>query len=238
LSKEKIEKLVKMGWDDISFSLDSHDSRINDYIRGDDVFQKVIKTINDFEKTKKKFNTDFPFLRITTVINKLNYMSLDEVVELANNLGIEAINFSTLVEFKTNKEFWMKGLNEKELRKSLEKAFKKSKKLKIHTNLESIIEFGVLEHKKPKFCFAPWLMAFINASGKVMVCCTLASLYSNIIGDINNSSFKDIWFGKKMEEFRKRVRKKKLPGKCEKCIPEFTDTFNQYYDGMKCQSRK
>jgi radical SAM protein with 4Fe4S-binding SPASM domain len=238
LSRERIEKLVKMKWDDISFSLDSHDSRINDCIRGDGVFQKVINAINDFEKIKKRFNTDFPFLRITTVINKLNYMSLDGIIELANSLGIEAINFSTLVEFKTNKEFWMRRVNKRELTKSLEKAFKKSKKMKIHTNLKSIIKFGVLNHKKPKFCFAPWLMAFINASGKVMVCCTLASLYSNIVGDINNSSFKDIWLGEKMEKFRKRVKEKKLPKECEKCIPEFVDIFNEYYDGMKCRLKK
>jgi len=234
LSREKIEKLVTMSWDDFSFSLDNHDHKINDYIRGEGAFQKVIETINDFEKTKKRFKTDLPFLRITTVINRLNYMSLDKIVELANNLGIEAINFSTLVEFETNKEFWMRKVNEKDLKISLKKALKKSKELRIHTNLDSIIKFGVLEHEKPKFCFAPWLMAFINASGEIMICCTLASLYTNIIGNIKNSSFKDVWFGKNMEEFRERIKEKKLPKECENCIPEFIDTFNKYYDGMKC----
>lgn len=234
LNRKKIEKFVKIGWDDLSFSLDSHDPEVNDYIRGESVFQRVIETINNFKKTKKRFKTDHPFLRITTVINRLNYMSLDKIVELANNLGIEAINFSTLVEFETNKEFWMREVNEKDLKNSLEKALKKSKELRIYTNLDSIIKFGVLEHEKPKFCFAPWLMAFINASGEIMVCCTLASLYTNIIGDIKNSSFKDIWFGENMEEFRERVKEKKLPKECEKCIPEFTDTFNKYYDGMRC----
>ena len=234
LNREKIEKIVRMGWDDVSFSLDSYDPKINDYIRGEGVFQKVIETINNFKKVKGKLNTDFPFLRITTVINRLNYMSLVKIIELTNDLGIEAINFSTLVEFKTNKEFWMRWANGNDLKNSLEKAFKKSKKIRIRTNLDSVIKFGVLNHEKPKFCFAPWFMAFINASGKVMVCCTLASLYSNIIGDIKNSSFKDVWFGKKMGEFRKNFKKKKLPRECVKCIPEFTDTFNKYYDGMKC----
>lgn len=237
LNKAKIEEIVKMGWDDISISLDSHDSKINDYIRGDDVFQKVMTTIKDFEKTKKKFKSNFPFLRINIVINRLNYTNLDKIVELVDNLGIKAINFSTLVEFGTNKEFWMREVNKKDLKKNLLKTFQKSKKLGIHTNLNSIMEFGVLEHEKPEFCFAPWLMVFINASGKVMVCCTLATLHSNIIGDIKNLSFKDIWFGNEMEKFRKNVKQSKLPEECKKCIPEFVCTFNKYYEGMKNVNR-
>jgi radical SAM protein with 4Fe4S-binding SPASM domain len=237
LSKEKIEHIVKIGWDDISISLDSHDSKINDYIRGGGVFQKVITTINDFEKTKRKFKSDFPFLRISSVINRLNYKNLDKIVGLADDLNIKAINFSTLVEFKTNKEFWTREVNKIDLKKNLQKTFRRSKKLGIHTNLNSIIEFGVLEHEKPQFCFAPWLMAFINASGKVMVCCTLASLYSNVIGDIKNSSFNKIWFGKEMKKFRKKVKQINLPEGCRKCIPEFTYTFNEYYEGMKNVNR-
>jgi radical SAM protein with 4Fe4S-binding SPASM domain len=237
LNEEKIKEIVRMGWDDISISLDNHEPKINDYIRGDGVFQKAIKTINDFEKAKRKFKSELPFLRINCVINRLNYISLDKMVELANNLRIKAINFSTLVEFETNKEFWMRKVNKKDLKKFLQKAFQKSKKLGIHTNLDSIMKFGVLEHEKPEFCFAPWLMAFINASGKVMVCCTLASLNSNIIGDVKNFSFSDIWFGKEMERFRKKVKEGKLPEECKKCIPEFTCTFDDYFEGIKNVNR-
>jgi len=73
--------------------------------------------------------------------------------------------------------------------------------MKIKTNLNSIIKFGVWEHSEPKFCFAPWYMLFINANREAMICCTLASLYQNKLGKVR--SLKEVWFGEKMKKFRK-----------------------------------
>lgn len=94
--------------------------------------------------------------------------------------------------------------------------------------MEPILELGVWEHALPKFCFAPWYMLFINASGEAMMCCTLASLYKNKLGKVN--SLKEIWVSEKIESLRERMKKRIFFKECRRCLPEFTQMFNQMWD--------
>jgi len=233
LKKDDLEKLIELRLDDICFSLDGHDKKINDSIRGEGVYEKVIRTIKKFNELKKRHCSELPVVRMATVIVKTNYKFLEKIVKLASKLNVKAINFSVLLEWKTNKELWMRNENKKVVEKSILKAIEACKKFNIHSNLLSILKYGLFEHEKPKFCFAPWSMAFINASGDVMICCTLASLYENIVGNVKEESFASIWFGKKMEAFRRKVRNGYLPNECEKCIPEFTEIYNNTYEKLK-----
>jgi hypothetical protein len=70
-------------------------------------------------------------------------------------------------------------------------------------------------------------MLFINANREAMVCCTLASLYQNKLGKVK--SLKEVWFGRKMEAFRERMKKRIFFKECERCLPEFTQLFNELY---------
>ena len=54
LNEEKIKKIIKMRWDDLAFSLDGPNERINDFIRGKGVFEKVIKNIKKINNLKKE----------------------------------------------------------------------------------------------------------------------------------------------------------------------------------------
>lgn len=134
------------------------------------------------------------------------------------------------MEWDSNKAFSMKGEKYKKILKKLSKRLDKNN---INNNLESILKYGLFEHKMPKFCFAPWEMAFINSRGDVLACCTLASLYENVLGNVREKSFKEIWFGKRMDQFRERIRKNILYEECKKCLPEITESYNKVYKEMK-----
>ena len=233
LDEEKLKRIIKIQLDDICFSLDGHTAEVNDYIRGSGVYEKVIETIRSLNELKEKHSSEKPVLRIGTVITKRNYRDLDKIVELVAELGITAINFSVLIEWDTNKELWMRDVDKKEITTALEKTKKACKAFGIQSNISSIIEYGLFEHEKPRFCFAPWEMAFINASGDVMACCTLASLYENLLGNIKETGFTKIWFGPKMEKFRSRIKNSNFPGDCNKCIPEFVDIYNKKFEEME-----
>ncbi len=232
LDKDKIMKIVDIGLDDICFSLDGHTAAINDSIRGNGVYSDVIKSIRLLKSMKNDCSSDLPVIRIGTVITSKNFKHLDDIVELAHELDINAINFSVLIEWESNRSFWMRDIDEDHIHKELAMAKRKCDKYSINSNIESILEFGVFEHKTPDFCFAPWEMVFINASGDVMACCTLASLYENIIGNIKESSLRDIWYGERMEKFRKMIIDHNLPKNCKKCIPDFTKQYNKKYNKM------
>ena len=233
LTEADAKKLIDLKLDDICFSLESHDKKINDSIRGSGVFDKVVKSIKLLNKLKQQYGSKLPKVRLATVITKANYMELDKLVDFAADLSIEAINFSTLIEWNTNKPLWLRKENPKKIKKSLEKAQEKILTRKINSNLSSLLEHGLFEHNPPKFCFAPWSMIFINADGDAMVCCTLASLYQNPVGNVKKQSLQEIWFGPKMNEFRKKIKAGEFSKDCKRCIPEFTDNYNQLYEKMK-----
>jgi len=224
IKKDDIDGIIEMGWDEINFSLDGSTAEINDYIRGKKVFEKVLTTIKAFQENS---NNPKPVSRLSFTITRTNLKDMPNYIKLAKKLNVRNINFSTLFEWSSNKEFWLKGSDKKEIDPTLKKSLSLAKRLNVKTNLESIATFGLWEHEPPKFCFAPWYMLFINASKEAMVCCTLASLYQNRLGKVKN--LEDIWYGKKMEAIRKRMKSRIFFKECKKCLPEFTQLFNQMY---------
>ncbi len=226
LDQERIERIIKLGLDDICFSIESGKENINDNLRGKGVYKKIIQTLkilNLFKEYSEK-----PVIRFATVITKENYKELDSLIELSVKYKISAINFSVLLEWSTNKELSMK--KEKDALKILKDIDLKLKKKKIYSNIQSILEYGLFEHEPPKFCFAPWEMIFINSRGEVLACCTLASHYENIIGNVNEQSLSQIWQGNKMARFRKRIKEGNYFKECSKCLPEFTKRYNERFE--------
>ena len=227
IKRDDIKSIIDMGWDEINFSLDGSTAEINDHIRGKGSYKKVLDAIGQFQENN---GNSKPVLRLSFTITRTNLDDIPNYIKLAKNLGIRNINFSTLFEWNSNKEFWLKT-DKKGVEQRLKKSSRLAKKMGIITNLEAIRTFGIREHEPPKSCFAPWYMLFINASKEAMACCTLASLYQNRLGKVD--SLEKIWHSKKMDIFRKRMRKRIFFKECERCLPEFTQMFNQMYNEMK-----
>jgi radical SAM protein with 4Fe4S-binding SPASM domain len=230
LKDSYIKRIVRMGWDELNFSLDGSSAKINDHIRGEGIFDSVVKKIKLINRVKEEEQKKKPILRLSFVITKFNLNDIPNFVQLAKELKVQTINFSILFEWETNREFWLKNVKENMIRDILTNSLKLAKKNRVRTNLDSILKFGLGEHEPPKFCFAPWYMLFINANKEAMACCTFASLYQNILGTVDN--LKEIWFGEKMEKFRNRMKKKMFFKECKKCIPEFAQMFNDMYEEM------
>jgi radical SAM protein with 4Fe4S-binding SPASM domain len=233
LDQKLIQKLIAIGIDDICFSLDGPTPEINDFLRGDGVYERVVRNIELFNKLKGNNGTEKPVIRMATVITNVNYEYLDQIADLAMDLEIAAINFAVLVEWDSNKNLSTRNVDDLRLREILNRTIAKTKSYGIYTNIPALLEFGLHEHAPPKFCFAPWTLAFINTKGTVLLCCTLAALYKYTLGNIRDTSFTSIWFGSRMNQFRENIKKGKLPEQCIMCIPEFTQNYNAMYDEME-----
>ena len=231
IKKSDVEKIVKMKWDEIKLSLDGSSPKVNDYIRGKGTFKKVLKCIKMFQELKEKNSSFYPYLRLCFTITKTNFTDIPNYIKFAKKLGIDEISFSTLFEWESNKEFWIEKEQKEKLMKVLKKSLEISEKEEVKTNLNSIIKFGVWEHPEPKFCFAPWYMLFINARHEAMMCCTLASLYQNKLGRVR--SLKEVWLGEKMEKLRERMKKRMFFKECKRCLPDFTQMFDELYERVE-----
>ena len=57
-------------------------------------------------------------------------------------------------------------------------------------------------------CLIPWFSTYLSASGDVTPCCYLTGKH-NIMGNINDQPFEEIWNGQKYRLFRKKMRQKR-----------------------------
>ena len=229
LSEEMMRELIALGLDDITFSLDGSTAEVNDPIRGEGVFDKALGTLKKLLELKEELHSEVPVLRIGFVITNKNYQDVPGIVELAGSLGVPALQFSTLLEWGSNKNLSMSrcvSAKPTPLEK-LKEGVRIAQKLGIHSNLSSIAKFGFFEHETPKFCYAPWELLFINSRGIALACCILASFYENVLGNIRETPLRELWHSKKMNSFRDQLGDGKFFNGCKRCLPDFVDQFNE-----------
>lgn len=227
LSEETVRRLIEIGLDDITFSFDGSTAELNDSIRGSGLFEKTRKSLSLLQNVKSEMGSEVPVVRIAFVITAANYHNIPGMVRFAAENGIKALQFSTLLEWDSNRHLSMVKCSGQDAMSALEEGARIAKELSIYTNLASIIRHGFFEHKLPKFCFAPWELLFINSRGEALACCILASFYENVLGNVRDTSLEELWNSEKMREFRERLAAGKFYKGCERCLPDFVDRFDE-----------
>ncbi len=238
LDENTLEKLVKIGLDDITFSFDGSSARLNDSIRGKGVFEKTRSALAMLNHIKLKREAYEPVIRLAFVITARNYHDVPDIVRFAVLSGASAIQFSTLLEWGSNQHLSMskamsgsKGFMGLLSRKPepftlLKEGARLAEQHDIYTNLASIMNHGFSEHKMPDFCFAPWELLFINSRGSALACCVLASFFENELGNVRDTPLKELWHSEKMKAFRRKLNDGKFFNGCERCLPDFVDRFD------------
>lgn len=224
--------------DNVTFSIDAPNPRINDYLRGEGAFKKASKAIKEFNRWKRRLKEEKPFLRINVVITNKNHDELHMMVELAHELGCGAVSFQPMTVFsKQGEELKLSKDQLEKLPLHVEKAIEISKKYGVYTNLN---EFMRVESEKsnqmdelikgeikgipsPFFsspCFEPWYNMVIMPDGSVGPC----SVFGGDGENIKNKTLEEVWFGEYFDGIRKRLLSKKLFSFCKNCcVPVFEE---------------
>jgi len=258
LSEEMMRELIAMQLDDITFSLDGATEQVNDAIRGRGVHQKALSSLQRLLQLKGEIVCPVPVTRISFVITAENYHECADIIRLAAELGVEAVQFSTLLEWGSNRHLSMNnvtsphaGLNVRiaasrflrgkpEPTAALQHALRVAVRHRVNTNIESILRHGFFTHKTPDFCYAPWEMLFINSRGEALACCILASFYENVLGNVRETPLRELWHSARMKAFRERLGKGEYFEGCKRCLPDFVDSFDERrrrFSGRASQGR-
>lgn len=214
LSANKIDEIINSGISQITISLDSTRSVINDNIRGKGSFNQVVNNIRLLSKKLKETKNNI-ILQIATVITKVNVEYIDEFPELLKDLGVDNLNVLSLYKCgntNKNKEELVYDLN-------LEiQAMKKIIKSKINTYPELYIQLDckpivaeylnrTLEHDYislcEDYCFAGDKIWLLDSKGYIYPCssCDLSTsnyckaqgmLEGEAINILNLKKFNDI----------------------------------------------
>jgi len=231
LDEKKIQELVDIEWDIITFSIDGPDAETQDYLRSlKGCFEKVITNLDLLKSIKDKEKK--PILRFNVVLSNKNFNKIYRIFQLAANYDCKEVQIQSMTIW--GKECQKLRLNKeqmKEFQKNINKIKKFAEKKGIKTNIESyrkdeliketdsmdiVIKENQIENNKwlnlP--CFEPWYNMIILPSGIAAPC----SVSGGKDGDtINDRSLRDVWFGQKFNLIRNNLLKNKLPDYCKKC---------------------
>jgi MoaA/NifB/PqqE/SkfB family radical SAM enzyme len=228
LEEKDAEKLVKMGWDQVQFSIDGPNKEINDFLRPPNSFERIIKAVKNLKKVRKQLHSDKPCIGFNTILNKMNFNKMDEMVELASEVGAELVFFEPIYPGYSDIDLLIPKEKNEELVKSVKRCEKLAKNLGVNTNARDFLEVQLADksdlrkkilkevEKLDGFigapCFRPWYLMGIKASGFAGCCSTFER------GEfIQGKHLSEVWFGKTFNELRREMLNKQIPDYCSKC---------------------
>jgi len=232
--KKSVEKIVTMGWDNVTFSIDGPDAETNDYLRGvPSAFESAIKWLGEFNRVKEKMKKDKPLLRINVVLSNKNYDKLDKMIELAHKMKCDAVSVQPMTVFsQIGERLKLDKKQLKELPEHIRKAKTLADKYRIHTNVESFIESEVVEKVNEMNevmdletrgvgnsflslpCFEPWYNIVVTPDGLAGPC----SMFGGKEGvSIEDKTLEDVWYGEHFTKIRQRLLAKDLFNFCKNC---------------------
>jgi len=92
LNRERIERMVRAGWDEVTFSLDSPSIEHEDWLRdGKGSTGLTIASIRLLQEVKAEFGVDRPKVNVHAVLCSETYKGLPALVELAHGLSVSNV---------------------------------------------------------------------------------------------------------------------------------------------------
>jgi len=228
LTRKDIEFMIRIGWDQVQFSIDGPTKEINDYLRPPNSFERIIRAVKLFSRLKKKLKSEKPYIGFNTILTRLNYDKLDAMIKLASSVGSQLVYVEPLYPGYTEERLDLNEEERKKLNTHIKRALKVSRKLNVDTNLQTFLETHLvdktefrkkvleevknMEGFKAVPCFRPWYLMGVKASGFAGCCSTFE------VGEfINKKSLREVWFGKLFNKIRDDMMKKRIPPYCSKC---------------------
>jgi len=238
IKEREASKLVALGIDKITFSLDGPEKIHNEIRRDKNAYRNLINAVKFIKEEKIKRGSILPYLALTCTISSLNAPHLSELFNIADDLGI-GITYGYLfytnqtMNEKTNEIIKIGDAKEEdqnipsELKKIdieiLKEEIKKINTLKNKSRVKVSFQPPLNENEIAKRfyddfftytskCFYPWYAMRINPYGEVYPCSM-----NIIMGNIREERIEDIWNNKKYVEFRKALKRQGIFPRCTKC---------------------
>jgi radical SAM protein with 4Fe4S-binding SPASM domain len=211
------KKLVELGIDRIYASFDGATKETYENFRPGSNYETVVSNIVRLDKWKKKLHTEFPEFAFHYIVTKDNIHEVEQYLELLHKLKIDVafVQYGRMLHnYKEVEDLFV------EIPEDVQsKILKKAKELNIKVNWNAD-----LPTTKPPFhhCTA-WTMPFIFVDGTIIPCCCLNEQNDRewqrktSLGNVFEKPFREIWYGEKYNDLRRKLHNKKLPEVCERC---------------------
>lgn len=167
-------------------------------------FNRIVDGLNSLALTKRKQGSSKPAVVVHHPINRINFRTLDTLVDLVQKTGCNGISFSPLkVRRGGLTPVSLRPDEEREVLSSLSRIKKRLGTLGLKHNIEETLRrYEVGESVWQKLpCYIGFITARMKVDGTIVPCnpCNLP------MGNLNESSFQTIWNNDAYKEFRRET---------------------------------
>jgi len=234
LDEKRRDMVLEHGLGRIKISLDAAKPLTYKAIRGGDFF-RVIGNIAQLYKSKLVNGLRFPEVQLGFVAMRKNIAELPKLVVLASEIGVKSIYVS-----------YMGVQNEESIPESLYFHQEMSDDCMLAAT-EAAKRHGMLLELPPLFseksspqhifdrsgqhCLEPWRNLFIRPDGRCNLCCG----GGGGCGNLNETSFEEMWNHPARVKARKRVNTNNPPKPCLSCktIKQCAQDLGTHFNGKK-----
>jgi len=197
LDKDSTERLAASSLSELVISLDGMDSRTYGIYRHNGEFDRVINGIRLLAVALRHSKSTMK-LRLQFLVNRYNESQIPEARKFASEVDAVLKLKSMQVIDSERTESWL----------PIQEKFRRYRKEN---------ERNVIKGKLVNRCSRLWISPVVTWDGFVVPCCFDKDA-EYILGDLNKTSFRDIWYGEKYQEFRKRLLSNRTGiGICNNC---------------------
>jgi len=190
ITDEVAKKTVESGLDRLIISIDGTTQEVYQQYRVGGNLNKVIEGAKKIVKWRNELNSKTPFIFFQFLVVKPNEHQLEEIKQLAKEIGVDEVRFKTaqVYDYETDPNQLIPN-NEKYSR------YKKDKDGKYKP-----------KNKLVNRCWKLWHANVITWDGLVVPCCFDKDAMHQL-GNIKNESFKNIWNNNNYKQFRTELMK-------------------------------
>lgn len=189
MTAENAMKTIQSGLDKLIISVDGITQEVYEKYRAGGQLTKVIEGTKEIVKKKAELKSKHPYIVWQFVVFKHNEHQVEAVKRLGNDLGVDKVMIKTaqIYEFESGSDL----IPEKE-------AYSRYKK-------DSNGKF-VIKNKLLNQCWRMWQGCVITWNGSIVPCCFDKDAHHKL-GELQNDSFKKIWFSSEYRSFRSAILK-------------------------------
>jgi radical SAM protein with 4Fe4S-binding SPASM domain len=188
LTDEKARKTVESGLDRLIISIDGTTQEVYANYRVGGKLDKVLEGARNIVKWKKALNSKTPFVFFQFLVVKPNEHQLEEIKQLAAEIGVDQVRFKTAQVYDYEND--PNGLIPTQEKYSRYKR-KKDGTMQVKSGLKNR-------------CWRLWSGNVITWDGLVVPCCFDKDAMHQL-GNMKMQSFKDIWQNDNYKQFRKEL---------------------------------
>ena len=189
LTPDNAKKTVTSGLDRLIISIDGTTQESYESYRVGGKLQRVLEGTRNLIEYKKQLGSRTPHVVFQFLVVKPNEHQIEDVKQLARELEVDAVGFKTAQIYDYQNGSPLIPENDKYSRYQAQSDGTYTIKNKMHNQ-----------------CWKMWHSCVITWDGQVVPCCFDKDAH-HALGDVNQQSFRDLWFSEPYRQFRQQLIK-------------------------------